>query len=317
MNVAKGGELVRFVLTLRALDVIELPPYKGSTFRGGFGTAFKKVVCTIKGTECDNCLLKSKCIYSYIFETPPPEDSEILRKYENAPHPFIIEPPPETKRIYKPGETITFNLVLIGKAIDYLAYFIYTFIELGKTGIGKGRGQYELTEVSCDGKAVYNPADGQLKYFPVDLPSISESLKSTNGFESSGSITFNFLTPTRLVVNEDLVVEPEFHHLIRGLLRRISNLSYFHYGERLTLDFKGLIGRASGIRTAEKTIQWYDWERYSSRQDTRMKLGGFIGKARFAGDMKEFVPFLKLGEILHVGKGTGFGLGKYGVEDGV
>ena len=90
MNVAKGGELVRFVLTLRALDVIELPPYKGSTFRGGFGTAFKKVVCTIKGTECDNCLLKSKCIYSYIFETPPPEDYEILRKYENAPHPFII-----------------------------------------------------------------------------------------------------------------------------------------------------------------------------------------------------------------------------------
>jgi hypothetical protein len=118
------------------------------------------------------------------------------------------------------------------------------------------------------------------------------------------------------VVNEDLVVEPEFHHLIRGLLRRISNLSYFHYGERLPLDFKGLIERASNIKVKDRATQWYDWERYSSRQNTRMKLGGFIGKAGFEGDMKEFMPFIKLGEILHVGKGTGFGLGRYGVEDG-
>ena len=146
---------------------------------------------------------------------------------------------------------------------------------------------------------------------------MGQKQKSTNGFESSGSITFNFLTPTRLVVNEDLVVEPEFHHLIRGLLRRISNLSYFHYGERLSIDFKGLIDRASNIKVKVRATQWYDWERYSSRQDTRMKLGGFIGKVRFAGDMKEFMRFIKLGEILHVGKGTGFGLGRYGVEDGV
>lgn len=279
--------MVRFVLSLRALDVIELPPYKGSTFRVGFGTAFKKVVCVIKRTECDLCLLKAKCIYSYIFETPPPEDSEILRKYEKAPHPFIIEPPPETKRIYRAGETITFNLILIGKAIDYLAYFIYTFIELGKIGIGKGRGHYELTDVFCDGKTIYHNSDGQLKYFPANLPTISESIRHTNGFGNTDTITFNFLTPTRLVVNEDLVVEPEFHHLIRGLLRRISTLSYFHYGERLYLDFKGLIARASGIKVKDRDTQWYDWERYSSRQDTRMKLGGFIGSVSYEGDRKQ------------------------------
>lgn len=70
-----------------------------------------------------------------------------MRKYEAAPHPFVIEPPLERKRGYKPGEGITFGLTLVGRAIDYLPYFIYTFNELGKTGLGKGRGKFELKAV--------------------------------------------------------------------------------------------------------------------------------------------------------------------------
>jgi CRISPR/Cas system endoribonuclease Cas6 (RAMP superfamily) len=58
-------------------------------------------------------------------------------------------------------------------------------------------------------------------------------------------------------------------------------------------------------------IRWRDWERYSARQDTRMKMGGFVGKVNYRGDVGEFLPLLRLGEILHLGKGTGFGLGRY------
>lgn len=140
--------MIKFSMILKALSPIALPPYKGSTLRGGFGHAFKKVVCTVRNKECSDCLLKTQCIYSYVFETPPPEDSQILRKYEKAPHPFVIEPPFETKTNYQPGDTITFGLVLIGRAVEYLPYFIYTFEELGKMGIGKGKGKYELMDVS-------------------------------------------------------------------------------------------------------------------------------------------------------------------------
>jgi len=56
---------------------------------------------------------------------------------------------------------------------------------------------------------------------------------------------------------------------------------------------------------------WYDWERYSSRQDRRMKLGGFVGEITYLGDLKDFLPFLLLGSYIHVGKGATFGLGKY------
>ncbi|MEK6589841.1 MAG: CRISPR system precrRNA processing endoribonuclease RAMP protein Cas6 [Nitrospinota bacterium] len=319
----------KFSFLLRAKDILMLPQYKGSTLRGGFGNAFKKVVCTIRNSICDECLLKAKCIYSYIFETPPPEGSEILRKYEKAPHPFVIEPPLETKMHYKPDETLTFNLILIGKAVDYLPYFIYTFEELGRIGIGKGRGKYELKEVCCDWKQIYNSVDRQLKQVKNNSPSIPSYLKrgkeelpplykgGLRGVTQKYSlITLNFITPARIIVNEDLVVDLEFHHLIRSLLRRISTLSYFHHGKRMEIDFKGLIERASRIRAKERNTKWYDWERYSARQDTKMKMGGFIGKVTFEGDLNEFLPFIRLGEIIHVGKGTSFGLGKYEIMEG-
>lgn len=309
--------MVKFCFVIRALQTIYLPAYKGSTFRGGFGHAFKRTVCTVRNATCETCLLQSRCIYSYIFETPPPENAEILSNYQRAPHPFVIEPPFDTKRTYTAGDTLTFGLILLGRAAEYLPYFIYTFEELGRMGIGKGKGRYELLEVICEGDKIYSSEDRSLKPVKHNSPFIPSYLKS--GKEALSplckggprGVTLNFLTPTRIVMNNDLVVEPEFHQIIRPLLRRISTISYFHYGERLDLDFKGIIERAGKVKVKERNTRWHDWERYSARQDTRMKMGGFVGRVTFEGELGEFMPFIEIGERIHVGKGTSFGLGKY------
>jgi len=84
--------LAKFQLTISPTDKIILPIYKGSTFRGGFGPAFKRVIYISSNKDCSECLLKEKCIYSYVFETPPPKDTTIMRKYPYAPHVEIIDP---------------------------------------------------------------------------------------------------------------------------------------------------------------------------------------------------------------------------------
>jgi hypothetical protein len=71
-----------------------------------------------------------------------------MRKYTAAPHPFILESSTNSRKSYQEGEDFSFGLILIGRATDYLPYFIYAFEELGCIGIGKGRGKYELREVS-------------------------------------------------------------------------------------------------------------------------------------------------------------------------
>ncbi|HHW43833.1 MAG TPA: CRISPR system precrRNA processing endoribonuclease RAMP protein Cas6, partial [Desulfotomaculum sp.] len=72
--------------------------------------------------------------------------------------------------------------------------------------------------------------------------------------------------------------------------------------------------RAAGVRLAEDYTQWVDWERFSARQDSRIKMGGVVGRALYEGEVAEFIPLLRLGELVHVGKGAVFGMGKYRVE---
>jgi CRISPR-associated endoribonuclease Cas6 len=316
-------KFAQFQFVLRAEDCINLPAYKGSTLRGAFGHAFKKILCVNRERACESCLLKGKCVYSYVFETPPPSDATRMRKYPFAPHPFIITPPLEEKRTYPEGETLTFELTLIGRAIDYLPYFIYTFDELSRIGIGKGKGKYHLEEVRAiqadegsqvrDEKAIliYSGKDkilrnnfGVLKVDDLDPLDLSSS-----------TLHLIFMTPTRLKFDGKLSPTLEFHILIRNLLRRISLLYYFHCGEELNLNFKGLIEEAKGVKVQQENLQWFDWERYSNRQETRMMMGGFIGSIVFQGNFEPFMPFLMLGEHIHVGKGTSFGLGKYKVEE--
>ena len=77
-----------------------------------------------------------------------------------------------------------------------------------------------------------------------------------------------------------------------------------------------MIQRAQDVIVKERDTHWHDWERYSARQDVRMKMGGILGSVTFSGDLSEFMPYLLLGGHLHVGKGTSFGLGRYEIRSG-
>lgn len=298
----------RFRFVIVPSEPLILPSYKGSTLRGGFGCAFRRIICALRKEDCAGCLLREKCIYSYVFETPPPPDAKIMRKYRTAPHPFIIEPPDERRMGYKPGDEIAFGLTLVGRAIDYLPYFIYAFDEMGRVGIGRGRGTFSLKHVSHGEEVIYDAAAKTIKAL---TPAALDICLGETG-QRTTTVTLNFLTPVRISYNGRLTLDLEFHILIRNLLRRLALLYYFHCnGDPSAWDFRGTIERAQEIRLKDHNLRWYDWERYSTRQDTRMKMGGFIGKATFEGNIGPFMSLLRAGEILHAGKGTSFGLGKY------
>jgi hypothetical protein len=128
----------------------------------------------------------------------------------------------------------------------------------------------------------------------------------------SSGLALHFLTPTRLKHNGRFVeTAPAFHIVIRTLLRRVSSLSYFHAGQRWDTDYRGWIERAGQVETIASDVQWADWERYSSRQRRRMNLGGIVGRVTYAGEITPFLPLLRLGELIHVGKGVVFGNGRY------
>jgi CRISPR-associated endoribonuclease Cas6 len=302
-------------LTVRVQTPILLPRYKGATLRGGFGSVFKETVCVVEHRDCSRCLLRTRCAYPYVFDTPVPDGAVRMRKYTTAPHPFVLLPPLGRQSVYRPDETLTFGCTLIGRGIDYLPYFIYTFERLGaRHGLGKGRGRFTVEGVSWlppgrEPAVIYCSEDKTL--YNTFRPLHVQNLPQVAAPASLHTLTLRFLTPTRLVYAGSLTETLEFHVLMRVLLRRLSNLVYFHCGAELQLDFRGLIAAAEQVQVAANRLWWYDWERYSTRQDTHMKLGGVLGQVTYAGNLQPFLPLLQLGVYVHVGKGTSFGLGKY------
>lgn len=95
-----------------------------------------------------------------------------------------------------------------------------------------------------------------------------------------------------------------------ALVRRTALICEFHGTGPLSLDFSGLAQQAATI-VSEKNLHWRDWTRYSSRQQQKMALGGVVGNWKLSGDLTLFMPFLHLGQWLHVGKEATFGLGRY------
>lgn len=309
----------KFRFTIKAVEEMALPAYKGAVFRGGFGYAFKKIVCIQRTKkECSECLLHKSCVYSYVFETAPPEDTRVLRLYRTVPHPFVIEPPLSGERIVKQNDALTFNLILIGRAVDYLPYFILTFAELGKQGIGKNRSKFilekvEYLDISGEGKTIYTCENEKLQ---SDYALLNAAQLNRAG-ESNGNsrIEIEFLTPFRARFDGKITDDIGFHIIFRNLIRRVSSLQYFHCGRELECDYKAYIEDAEKIETVSNNLQWLDWERYSTRQKQKMTLGGVLGNVKYEGDFRQFMQILRLGEYIHVGKGTSFGLGKYRMKN--
>jgi len=303
----------KFRFTLEALETLFLPEYKGSTLRGGFGHAFRKLVCTMGPIPCHTCLLQLKCPYPQFFETPIVGDTPpFMRGVKTGPQPFVLEPPLETKRVYQKGELLEFGLLLMGRAIEFLPYFIFTFAQLGYRGIGRGQKKFHLKEVAGLNLEEWQPIyRGDTKTLTADYQTLSTPsfAAPADGIER---LTLRFLTPTRIKIQGHLSTAINFRELVLWLLRRICTLAYFHMpGSTVEWNWRTALNAAKEVVVESKELRWVDWERYSNRQESRMKLGGFVGEITVCGEMEQWLPLLKLGEAVHVGKGATFGLGKY------
>ena len=291
----------------------QLPPFKGSTFRGAFGWSLKRVVCALKTQECPTCILRETCVYCRIFESLPAGASP---NRMSPPHPFVLEPPSNEETLFQEGSELAFDLLLFGFANEYLPYFVYAFEEMGKTGIGRRvrdrRGRFHLVKVCTGTQTIYEPADGLFRAPEIqdlDVPAAPEARDN-----EVSSVSVRLETPLRLKFGNQFTAALPFHVLVRGMLRRIAVLNtHFGTGEP-SLDYRGLVARAGQIETESSRLRWFDWRRYSNRQEQAMLMGGMIGDVTYRGQLQEFMPLLRYCEIVHVGKATAFGLGKIRVR---
>lgn len=304
----------RYLFTSVLEDDAVLPPYKGSTFRGVFGHALKKVVCALKRQDCAGCFLHSRCVYALVFEPSCMEPAGGRRRLAAPPHPYVLEPEPESRTHYEKGETFRFSLLLFGRMNESLPYFVYAIDRMGQMGIGKSisgkRPAFKLLQVTTpDDRVVYDGGTGKLQPPQPERHLEIEDFRRS-GDESAESITLSLETPLRLKYQNHLKAEIPFHVLVRAILRRVSSLFNYHGNGEPPLDYRGLVKRAESVTIEDSALRWFDWKRYSNRQDQAMFMGGMTGSITYRGSLQEFMPLVRVAEEVHLGKQTTFGLGK-------
>lgn len=318
--------LFRFSLT--PLEPLLVPAVnKGNMLRGGFGHAFRRLCCVPQCRNTRSCPIATTCPYKLVFEPSPPPGSTRLSRNQDIPRPFVFRAPQTSQTRFENGRTFEFDLILIGRALEFLPYFVLSFRELAEEGLGLNRAKcmlerVEQTEIPLNGSGPA-PSQAQLIYSAEDqvfratkrvssgdwFEARLRKLHTSNGGESTQRITIHFLTPTFLRADGEAVRRPEFHHVFKRLRDRINALSTFFGDGPLYADFRGLGERAERVRTVLTQIDWVERHRTSSKTRQHHELSGFVGQATYEGELREFLPWLVLGEMVHIGKHTAWGNG--------
>lgn len=364
--------LFQFGITAR--DTLFVPLVnKGNMLRGSFGNAFRRLCCIPQCRNAATCPVMATCPYKLIFEPSPPPDSDRLSKNQDIPRPFVFRPDDNRKTRFDSGEALTFRLVLIGRAFEFIPYFVLSFRELAEQGLGLNRARCTLEQVE-ELEPVFDNS-GRHETRTKQLYSVSDQLfRSTTGMDSrewaesritqltdclrSASderplapdhpppltsdrstvvdeidketvytdggplstarpslrrLTIRFLTPTFIRAEGQVIQQPEFHHVFKRLRDRINALETFFGEGPLDADFRGLGERAEKVGTISSHFEWVERARTSGKTRQRHELSGFVGEATYEGDLDEFLPWLALGELVHVGRHTAWGNGRFEV----
>ena len=178
--------------------------YSGSMLRGAFGHALRQLSCMTKMADCKACPLYRTCPYPAIFETPPPEHHS-LQAFSEIPPPYIIEPPPLGSKDYRPGDILSFSMVLIGRAIQQLPLIIYAWQRALARGQGKFQSQARLLDVALvPNQAQKEPGEHVIIYTAREGASVINHDHLSNkdrvdySDETIESVTLNIKTPLRI-----------------------------------------------------------------------------------------------------------------------
>jgi len=287
---------------------LELVPSKIAALQSAFAKNFRHVVCNQKRRECALCAVYSECPYYRVFL------SSRTGKYQGGKaEPFVLELPFGNKTSYQPGETLAVGLVLIEDTSKYLPHFISSLQELGET-IDKALGSLRLVGVVGVNPLSNNcllaslPERGQP--YSGELSFSGAELERAASYLNTAVISVDYVTVTRLRQGNQVAERAEFSVLIRNLLRRVRALG-LHQGDVRLENFLGLVRKAQQVYTVSDYTRWVDLRRPNRRATGKQLSGGLMGQVTYRGDLAPFLTLLKLGELLHVGWLSGFGLGKY------
>jgi len=282
--IAANFKLLKLKITIQFQQDTVLPAFKGSMLHGWFGQALKSA-----------------------------DEQAFFICYGNhdnqQPKPYIICPNNDHKTHWQKGELYSFTISLFGNATQ-LIDTLFVALKIGeRLGFGSNRTPFKVLSV-----ASATPEGYKAGTKIITLANILASNSVKPLIEEDTELAVTFITPTR-IKHQGVICKktiPDLHFLVNNILRRLVQLSRFWVVDDQHL-FDDLYTYQPLIPPHQTTNHCYfeDWQRFSKKSGENLPFGGLKGQVSFFGNITHITPILKIGEILHIGGKTTFGLGRY------
>jgi hypothetical protein len=309
----------RYRAHFRSKGELRLPAERRSAvLRGAFGITLRKLVCHDLTLDCAACPLRKACAYPAVFDPGATTDQPALRRYADPPRPFVIRTAefPTPERV-EPGADLVLDVHVVGAAQRQAPFLLATLARLAQDGLGPRRVPLELRRVDAldaHGEGCGIALDGPAAVMrPTASPAVRAGELLRAGDQEASRVRLRFLAATLLREGGSGVDTPRFGVVMRRLRARLGALATLFGDGAFADDPKALAKAAEGIAMNAADTEWARETRRSSRTGQRHWLEGFTGEASYEGALGSFMPLLRLGELLHVGKHASFGLGRFEV----
>lgn len=284
-----------------------LPALKGSIFYDQcFQESMYHNFCKKKNMICENCSSNPICPYPFMYKNIPAWKSQQF----GSVAPFTWKPPLEKKTVYMKGEKVQYSLTLIGNAYKHLkkminvleGYLIKKEHSFGKLMLKKVVTENPFTkeqEIVYSSKTAFNE-DALVFIHGNEIESWAKQNMLASG------LLLTFLTPTCFKYKNECVKEVHFYYLVRELLLRVQTLYYFYHNrQELNINYQKY------LRGAEEVQKVSDQSRFITADKSTWANDGLLGKIKYTGKLEEYLPLIKLGELVHIGEKAVLGFGRY------
>ena len=297
---------VRFRITFNENSL--LPKDKVSAIRGGIGEMLLRTNC-VRDRHCENCDFGTECIVQKTMYSKFEIKPAFVTTGGSAGYVLECENQQES---FKAGEKLDFYLILFGKAIVYF-YQLYQAVSMlgSQEGIGKYHARFLVTEIkNMEGENILKASKLDMDNYVVHMVYDYILFKKARlpALTKKNEVMMFFDTPLTLKYQKSFLGEFRMDALLNAIKRRIYIVDCY---EGIDLDFLhwGENGIIPEIICQDHYLTGI--HRYSSRKDEKMVLRGIKGYAVLTGISDDVFTLLLAGELIHIGKNTSFGFGRF------
>lgn len=281
-----------------------LPRDKVSALRGGMGEMLLRANC-IRDRNCSQCDFSQECIVQRTMYSQFDYKPNYITTGDSIG--YVLECEDDRERFIR-GDKLDFQLILFGKTIVYFNQYLQALHALGMQGLGKNHAHFKIVSVlNSDRQQILYANSVYMENYRVKtlMDYVEERRKRLP--QGMDSLVLSFQTPATIKFHNDFLKEFQAEAVIMAVRRRIYMLDCF---EGIASDVNVADFEELPILNGQEAVG-AEVNRYSNRQGSRMTLRGIKGWMRLSHVNEENLLLLLAGELIHVGKNTSFGFGRY------